>query len=292
MRFQFIEVEKAFFPVAVLCDVLDVSRSGFYAWRDRPPSARVQEDERLAVAIAAAHSKSGKRYGSPRVHRALRDKGVRVGEKRVARVMRKAKIVGVRKRRFRRTTDSAHTSPIAPNLLQRKFHAPRPNQAWVGDVTYIATGEGWSYLAILLDLHSRRIVGWAMSESNDTDLALEALRRACASRRVVPAGLVHHTDRGSPYASDDYRAALAARGMLQSMSRKGDCWDNAVAESFFSTLRAELTDHCYYATARAAERSIGSYIDGFYNLERLHSHLKYVSPTKFELMAHNEAISA
>lgn len=292
MRFQFVEVEKAFFPVTVLCEVLDVSRSGFYAWRRRKPSARLQRDAKLVVAITAAHTKSGKRYGSPRVHRALRAKGIRVGEKRVARLMRDGKIVGVRKRRFRRTTDSAHASPIAPNILDRNFRAVRPNEAWVGDVTYIATGQGWSYLAVLLDLHSRRVVGWAMSESNDTALALQALHRACDCRRAVRAGLVHHTDRGSPYASDDYRSALAALGMVQSMSRKGDCWDNAVAESFFSTLRAELVDHQYYATVRAAQRSIGDYIERFYNLERLHSHLDYVSPIEFELMTHNEAIAA
>jgi putative transposase len=161
-----------------------------------------------------------------------------------------------------------------------------------GDVTYIATGEGWSYLVVLLDLFSRRVVGWAMSSTNDTALALAALKCAVGSRRSVPAGLVHHTDRGSPYASDNYRAALAEHGMIQSMSRTGDCWDNAVAESFFATLRAELVDHETYATARAAERSIGHYIESFYNVERLHSHLDYVSPIEFELKTLVAAIAA
>lgn len=281
--FDLIEAEKANYPVEVLCAALGVSRSGFYASRKRAPSARVQADAQLAVEISAAHKKSHKRYGSPRVHRALRRKGIRVGKKRVERVMREKGIVARQKRRFRRTTDSKHASPIAPNLVQREFEPKGPNQLWAGDVTYIATAMGWVYLAVLLDLFSRRVVGWAMSATNDTELALAALYRAVRSRGAVPSGLVHHTDRGSPYASDDYRKALAALGMVASMSRKGDCWDNAVAESFFSTLRAELVDDERYATPEAAERSIGEYIEQFYNLERLHSHLDYVSPIEFEL---------
>ncbi|AKV01325.1 Mobile element protein [Labilithrix luteola] len=189
----------------------------------------------------------------------------------------------LQKRRFRRTTDSSHDSPIAPNIVARDFAPATANEVWAGDVTYIATGEGWGYLAILLDLHSRRVVGWALSATNDTQLALAALRRAVASRHCIPAGLVHHTDRGSPYASADYRAALDAYGMTASMSRRGDCWDNAVSESFFATLRAELVDHENYATRRAAEKAIGDYIDRFYNVERLHSFLDYVSPIEFEL---------
>lgn len=242
MIYAFVEAEKASFPIQVLCEVLKVSRSGFYAWRQRPPSAREKRDEQLATEIAAAHAKSQRRYGSPRVHRALRRKGIRVGKKRVARLMRKSGLVARPKRRFRRTTDSKHTSPIAPNVVARDFEPGAPNQAWAGDVTYIATNEGWAYLAVLLDLFSRRVVGWALGESNDTNLAVKALERAVAARSALPAGLAHHTDRGSPYASDDYRAALSAHGTLPSMSRKGDCWDNAVAESFFATLRTELID--------------------------------------------------
>jgi len=292
VKFALIEAEKAHFPLTVLCEVLEVSRSGFYAWRSRPPSIRATEDARLVDEIVAAHGKSGERYGSPRVHRALRRKGVRVGEKRVARLMREKGLEGRRKRRFKRTTDSNHTNPVAPNLLARDFKPAGPNQTWAGDVTYIATGEGWSYLAVLLDLFSRRVVGWAMSSSNDTNLALDALRRAVQSRRIIPAGLIHHTDRGSPYASEDYRAALDSFGMVQSMSRKGDCWDNAVSESFFATLRAELVDHVTYANARVAENSIGEYIERFYNVERLHSHLDYVSPVEFELTSRSRAIAA
>jgi transposase InsO family protein len=283
VKFDLIEAEKANFPVAVLCAVLEVSRSGFYARRNRPPSARAQADAQLAVEISAAHKKSHRRYGSPRVHRALRRKGIRVGKKRVERLMHDKGIVARQKRRFRRTTNSKHASPIAPNLVGRDFEPKATNELWAGDVTYIATEAGWVYLAVLLDLFSRRVVGWAMSSTNDTELALAALYCAVRGRGTVLSGLVHHTDRGSPYASDDYRRALAACGMVASMSRKGDCWDNAVAESFFATLRAELVDDERYATRNAAEISIGDYIERFYNLERLHSHLDYVSPIEYEL---------
>jgi transposase InsO family protein len=196
--FELVDAEKAHFPVQVLCEVLDVSRSGFYAWKTRAPSARQKSDDRLAVEIAATHAKSKKRYGSPRVHRALRKKGICVGKKRIARLMREKGIVARQKRRFRRTTDSNHANPIAPNVVARDFEPAGPNQVWAGDVTYVATAEGWAYLAVLLDLFSRRVVGWAMSETNDTELALAALARAVCSRHFVPAGLVHHTDRGSP----------------------------------------------------------------------------------------------
>jgi putative transposase len=290
--FELVDAEKAKYPIAVLCEALDVSRSGFYAWARRPPSARSQADARLTVEIVATHEKSRKRYGSPRVHRALRRKGVRVGEKRVARLMRRNGLVARQKRRFRRTTDSSHTNPVAPNVVARDFEPRAPNHVWAGDVTYIATGEGWSYLAVLLDLYSRRVVGWAMSATNDTDLALAALQRAVRGRHLLPPGLVHHTDRGSPYASSDYRAALIEHAMVASMSRTGDCWDNACAETFFATLRAELVDDERYSTRRHAERSISEYIEGFYNVERLHSHLDYVSPIEFELKAHVATIAA
>jgi transposase InsO family protein len=292
VKFELVLAEKAHFPVTVLCDVLGVSRSGFYAWVARPPSARSKSDAQLTVEITAVHEKSDRRYGSPRVHRALRKKGVRVAKKRVARLMKKKGLIARQKRRFRRTTNSNHDSPIAPNLVARDFQPAALNQVWAGDVTFIATREGWSYLAVLLDLCSRRVVGWAMSESNDTDLATRALRRAIHARRQTLVGLVHHTDRGSPYASDEYRQALAAHGMVQSMSRKADCWDNAVAESFFATLRAELVDDVTYTTRSQAERAIGDYIDRFYNLERLHSHLDYVSPVEYELRSRNTALAA
>jgi transposase InsO family protein len=290
--FELVDAEKATYPVDILCAVLGVSRSGYYAWKKRPPSARSKSDARLAVEIAATHERSRKRYGSPRVHRALRRRGLRVGKKRIERLMREKGIVGRQKRRFRRTTDSTHANPIAPNVVQRQFDPGAPNRVWAGDVTYIATDEGWAYLAVLLDLYSRRIVGWAMSATNDTELALKALRRAVQNRGRVPVGLVHHTDRGSPYAADDYRRALAAHAMVASMSRKGDCWDNAVSESFFATLRAELVDGERYPSRAAAERSIAGYIERFYNVERLHSYLDYVSPIEFELRTRETPIAA
>ena len=291
MKFAFIEASEVAFPIRAMCEVLGISPSGYYAWRRRPEPERTKRDAQLAVEIAAEHKRSRGIYGSPRVHRGLRARGVRVSRKRVERLMRKNGIKGRQKRRFRRTTDSKHTQPIAPNVLDRKFDPSRPNEAWAGDVTFVATGEGWLYLAVLLDLFSRRVIGWALSDTNDRALALEALNRALRLRHP-PRGLVHHTDRGSPYASEDYRNALAEHGMKQSMSRTGDCWDNAVAESFFATLRAELIDHETYGSVSAAEQSIGDYIEKFYNVERLHSHLDYVSPIEFELKSHIAAIAA
>jgi transposase InsO family protein len=282
VKFAFIRVEKAQFPVSVLCDVLDVSRSGFYAWLTRPLAERTTDDARLTIEIGTAHKRLRGIYGSPRIHRELKAKGHRVGKKRIERLMRENGIQGRQKRRFRRTTDSKHAQPVAPNVLDRDFATDAPNEAWVTDVTYVATDEGWLYLAAILDLFSRRVVGWATSAINDRALALDALRAAVRLRRPLP-GLVHHSDRGSPYASDDYRDALRARGIVASMSRKGDCWDNAVAESFFATLRAEHLDHVRFETRAAAAASLTDYIDGFYNTVRRHSYLDYVSPIEFEL---------
>ena len=291
MKFEFIRAEKASYPVAVLCGVLDVSRSGYHAWCKRPPSPRKSSDAQLAVQVAAVHKRSRRAYGSPRVHAELQAHGVRVGRKRVERLMRENGLEARRKRRFRRTTDSKHSQPIAPNLLGRAFDVTAPNEVWVTDVTAIWTLEGWLFLAVMLDLYARRVVGWAMSASNDTRLALEALRQALRTREP-PRGVLHHSDRGSPYASADYRAALTARGFIASMSRKGDCWDNAVAESFFGTLRAELVDHERYATHAQAYASIVDYIDTFYNIERRHSHLGYVNPIEFELRSKTVRVAA
>lgn len=291
MKFAFIEASEVAFPVRTICRVLGISSSGYYAWRRRPESARVKQDAQLAVEIAAEHKRSRGIYGSPRVHRGLRARGVRASRKRIERLMRQNGIKGRQKRRFRRTTDSKHTHPIAPNLLERNFDPSRPNETWAGDVTFVATGEGWLYLAILLDLFSRRVIGWALSDTNDRALALEALNQALRLRHP-PRGLVHHSDRGSPYASGDYRAVLEEAGIVASMSRTGDCWDNAVSESFFATLRAELLDHERYETHAAAITSIGEYIDGFYNPQRRHSHLDYVSPIEFELRAQVAALAA
>lgn len=281
MKFAFIAQEVAF-PVETMCGVLNVSRSGYYAWKRRPKPAREKADAQLAAQVAAVHQRSRTTYGSPRVHAELKARGVRVGRKRIERLMRESGLEGRRKRRFKRTTDSKHDGPIASNVLARKFDVVEPNRAWVTDVTAISTDEGWLFLAAILDLYSRRVVGWATSSNNDTVLALNALQAALTTRKPSP-GLVHHSDRGSPYASDNYRAKLREHGVRRSMSRKGDCWDNAVAESFFATLRAELVEHVRYSTRQAATTSVGDYIDNFYNVERRHSHLGYLNPIEFEL---------
>jgi len=291
MRFVFIAAEKALYPVRLLCEVLEVSRSGFYAWVDRPAPPKTTADARLVVEIRAALVRGRGAYGSPRVHRELRAHGIRVSRKRIERLMRENGIVARQKHRFVHTTDSRHAHPIAPNLLDRHFDPKAANEVWAGDVTYIATGEGWLYLAVLLDLFSRRVVGWATSAVNDRELALEALRRALRSRRPAR-GLVHHTDRGSPYASDEYRQALVDRGISASMSRTGDCYDNAVAESFFATLKAEHVDYEDFATRAVGTASIGDYVESFYNTARRHSHLGYVSPIEFELRSQTAALAA
>ena len=283
MRFLFIRAEKASYPLTVLCRVLKVSRSGYYAFEKRGPSKRESADRELTVQIKEVHQRSRRTYGSPRVHRELREgRRQRVGRKRVARLMQAAGIVGRHRRKFCRTTDSSHGLPVAANLLDRQFEMTRPNQGWVGDVTYIRTVAGWVYLAVILDLFSRRVVGYALSRRNDTQLALAALE-AGIKCRALPLGLLHHTDRGSPYASDEYQAALKASGIVCSMSRRGDCWDNAVAESFFSTLKGDLVLDDPELTPELARAQVVDYIDNFYNPERRHSTLDYSSPIEYEL---------
>jgi putative transposase len=291
VKFDFIRAEKAFYPVEMLCEVLGVSRSGYYAYVKRPLCSRARQDARLSVEIAAVHARSRRTYGSPRVHAELKKSGFLVGKKRVERLMRERGVVARQKRRFRHTTNSNHKRPIAPNVLERAFKTEAPNEAWVTDVTYIDTEEGWAYLAVIEDLYSRRVVGFAMSAQNDTELALAALRRALKGRHPE-AGLIHHSDQGSTYASEDYQAELRKYGLVASMSRRGDCWDNAVAESFFATLRAELVDHERYVTRAAAETSIREYIEEFYNVQRRHSTLGYLSPVEFELRGLVAAMAA
>ncbi len=291
MEFDFIAAKEVAFPVATMCRVLGVSPSGYYACKSRPPSKRLADDARVAAEVAAAHKASRGIYGSSRVHRELKATGLKVGKKRVERLMNEKGLRGRSKKRFVCTTDSKHDDPVAPNVLERRFETTTPNEAWVGDVTYIATAQAWLFLAVLLDLFSRRVVGWATSDTNDTTLALAALDHAVRSRRPN-AGLIHHTDRGSPYASEDYRAALAARGLVASMSRTGDCYDNAVAESFFASLKAEWVDYEDYADHDVGHASVGEYIERFYNPTRRHSHLGYVSPIEFELRSQLAALAA
>ena len=282
MRFAFVAVEKALDPVRLLCRCLEVSRAGFYAWQRRPISVRAREDAGLCVEIAASHTESRRTYGSPRILRDLRERGRRVSRKRVARLMRQQGLAGRRRRRFQRTTDSNHPFPVAANVLMRDFRVEAPNLAWVTDITYIWTAEGWLYLATILDLFSRRVVGFAMREHVTRELALDALSQALGSRPETR-DLVHHSDRGSQYASHDYRRALEQAGITCSMSRRGNCWDNAVVESFFGTLKTELVHEREFATRAAAKIEITEYIEGFYNSRRRHSSLGYVSPLMFEL---------
>ncbi len=276
-----IHAERENIPVARACRVLGVSRSGYYRWLAAEPSVRSLDDARLGAEIVDVFQRHRGRYGAPRIQRALVRRGPRPSKKRVARVMRKLGLRAHTPRRFRRTTDSRHTKRIAPNLLGRNFTARRPNQVLAGDITYIATSDGWLYLAVLLDLHSRRVVGWAMSDRIDTELALSALRMAATTRALTP-GWIHHTDRDCRYGSDDYLAELKRLGARPSMSRKGDCWDNAVSESFFATLEKELLALHPLRTRYETRRDVADYIDSYYNLVRLHSHLDYVSPIEFE----------
>ncbi len=282
MRFEFIHAEKASFPVRTLCRVLKVSRQGYYAWANRSPSERAREDQAIGEKIESIHAKSRGTYGSPRVHRALK-KQRPISRRRVARIMRERGLTGRRPARFRRTTDSDHGQPIAENVLDRDFQADASDQKWVGDITYVWTGEGWLYVAVLIDLFSRRVVGWAIDSHMRAELTVRALKMALGRRRP-PADLVHHTDRGSQYASKEYRAVLADAGMTCSMSRKGNCWDNAVAESFFATLKKELIHRYQWVERADARNAVAEYIEVFYNNHRLHSSLGYASPAEFEAL--------
>jgi putative transposase len=290
MSHAFIRGHVAAFPVQVMCEVLGVSRSGYYAWAGRPESARAAADRDLAAQIRVAHEASRGRYGSARVHAELRAHGRRVGRKRVARLMRGMGLSARRKRRFRRTTDSAHAFPVAPNLLGRDFTASAPGRVWLADLTYLRTAEGWLYLAVVLDLFSRRVVGWAMADHLGHELALAALDLALARERPAP-GLMHHSDRGVQFAAHEYRERLKQHGMLCSMSRKGDCWDNAPMESFFATLKGELLEERDYPTRDEARADVFQYVEGFYNRRRLHSGLGYLTPEQ-KLAAFQAAASA
>jgi putative transposase len=284
MSYQIIETNREVGSVERLCGALGVSVSGYYAWRKRPTSQHQQTDEVLLKEIQAASQAGRGLYGSPRIHAALRQQGVHCSRKRVARLMRQQGIHSRRRPKRRvRTTDSRHDRPVAPNRLQRDFSAEAPNEKWVGDILGIWTDEGWLYLAALLDTYSRFIVGWAMSAYRDETLVTTALRMALA-RRELPehTDLIQHTDRGSQYTADDYLALLKAQGILVSMSDKGNPYDNAMMESFFSTLRAELTDLEGFSTRQAAQTALFEFIEVFYNRQRLHSSLGYRSPLAFE----------
>jgi putative transposase len=280
VKFALIEAEKASFPVATLCRALRVSRPGFYGWRRRPESARSREDRRLAVLVRESHERSRKTYGSPRVHADLGAQGERVSRKRVIRLMQDQKLKARVRRRYKCTTMSDHDLPVAPNLLDRRFEADAPNERWVGDTTELRVGDsGRLFLASILDLFSRFVVGWALSAVNDRKLVIKALEMALR-RRCPDSGLLHHSDQGSPYASEDYQKELATRRITCSMSRRGNCYDNAAMESWFSTFKSELGES-FESYADAKERSF-DYIEVFYNQQRRHSTLGYLTPAEFE----------
>jgi len=283
VRYAFIARHRSIWRVSRMCRVLKVSRSGFHEWHERRPSARAIEDERLTVRIRSFHALSGCTYGSPRIYRDLVEAGERVGENRVARLMRRAGIEALRRKK-RRPVDEG-TRPecaLAGNVLDRDFNAPAPNVKWVADFTYIDTAEGWLYLAVVLDLFSRRIIGWSMKAEMTAQLVMDALTMALW-RRGRPNELVHHSDQGSQYSSEDFQRLLAHHGIACSMSRKGDCWDNAAMESFFASLKKErVYPKARYGTRDEARADIFDYIEAFYNPQRRHSKLGHISPAEFE----------
>jgi transposase InsO family protein len=268
-----------------MCRVLGVSRSGYYTWVKREPSQHASTDARLRVEVRAAHRASRGIYGAPRVHQELREDGVRCARKRVARLMREEGLRSKVARRFRpATTDSSHSHPIAPNTLNRRFSVkeiPGVDQRWAGDITYLPTGEGWLFLAVVLDLKSRRVVGWSMGTTLESELAQSALHMALKARRP-DAGLLHHSDRGVQYAAGDYRDVLARHGIEASMSRRGNCWDNAVVESFFASLEKELITGADWQSRSQARVDVFEWIEVWYNRRRRHSSLGYLSPVEYE----------
>jgi putative transposase len=281
MRYQLIQEQAKEHSVARLCQALEVSRAGYYGWLKSPESQQKREDRRLLAQIRTVYGQSRRRYGSPRVHAELHSTGIRCGRKRVARLMRQDRLCARPRRRFKVTTQSEHSHPVPDNRLQRQFAVEAPDTCWAADITYLWTEEGWLYLAVLLDLCSRRIVGWSTSHRLEEGLTLRALDQALADRRPAR-GLLHHSDRGSQYASRAYRQKLAHRGIEASMSRRGNCWDNAPVESFFSTLKTELFAGRVPRSRRQAQSELFEYIEVFYNRRRRHSALGYQTPGEFE----------
>lgn len=282
MKFDWIHGHRQQFQVRLMCKTLNVTPGGYYQWRDRPPSVAARRREKIVQQIRQSHEQSRGLYGSPRVHADLKAAGVSVCENTVARYMREAGIVSKIKRRFRLvTTDSRHDSPVAANLLDRQFAADFPDRKWCCDITYVATGEGPLYLAAVIDCCTRRIIGWAMADHLRAELCIDALEMA-VQRRRPPAGLLHHSDRGVQYASEAYRSFLQRHGLVASMSRTGNCYDNALMESFFGTFKTELVYQENYLTREQTRRSIFEYIEVFYNRQRRHSAIGYQSPEAFE----------
>jgi transposase InsO family protein len=272
---------KKTYPLTLLCQVMRVSRSGFYSWKNREKSPRQQEQERLIPKVKTIHHQSKSSYGARRISTELKAQGESCGRTKAGTLMKLAGVEAKQKRKFKATTDSKHNLPVAPNLLDRNFKTASPDIVYCGDITYIWTGEGWLYLAVVLDLFSRQIVGWSMSNRINKELVINAFRMALWRRRPE-AGLIFHSDRGSQYCSKKFQKMLTDNGMLSSMSRKGDCWDNSVAESFFGSLKTERVFGEHYSTREEARRDIVDYIEMFYNSKRRHSYLGYLSPKEFE----------
>lgn len=279
--YELIEAEKANFATTLLCEALGVSRSGYYEWRGCRFSERDRTNEKIVTHIRSVHAEHKRRYGSPRMTDELKSRGLNVNRKRIERLMRRHALAACFPRKFRRTTDSNHNEAVAPNLLGQQFCATARDQIWVGDITYIWTLEGWAYLAVLIDLHSRRAVGWAMGKTLSKDLAIRALTAAIAARKPAP-GLIHHTDRGGQYVSSAYKKVLRQHGIVASMSGKGNCYDNAVAESFFATLKKELIHRVVFESRSHAYRETIGFITRYYNVKRRHSANGNVSPMEFE----------
>lgn len=285
MIYRFIDENRSLWPVRLQCRVLGVAASGYYAAKEREPSQRSIANQNLFQDILRVYWESGRRYGIRKVYRALRDGGLSVSRWRVEKLMQANNLRSITRKRVRvRTTDSNHNLPVAANVLDRNFGTLGPNEKWVSDITFVPTEEGWLYLAVILDLYSKKIVGWAMRDHMKTELVLAALMMAL-QRQKPASGFIHHSDRGSQYASLAYQDALRAAGAIPSMSRKGNCWDNAPAESFFRTLKTELVHHKHYATKEDAKRDLFAYIEGFYNTRRIHSSIGYVTPLQMELNA-------
>jgi len=282
MKYHFISDHREIYRVGRMCNVLDVSRSGYYAWLHRPESLRKKANRNLVTRIRVIHGQKRKTYGSPRIHQELNGNGVKCSRNRVARIMKQEGIRAVVPRKYKATTDSKHNLPVAPNLLKQDFDIKEPNKVWLADITYISTLEGWLYLAAVMDLGCRRIKGWSMSTRLTKELALDALKMAICNNPVTT-GIIHHSDRGSQYASTDYQKLLADKGMIPSMSRKANCWDNAPMESFFHTLKTEWVYGLKYHTRQEAKASLFEYIELFYNRQRRHSALQYMNPCQYEL---------
>ena len=281
MMFRFIDEQRRYHSVEKMAGLLGISRGGYYAWRQRPKSVRALDDERLVASIEAIQEQVKHRYGSLRITEALARAGSSVGHNRVARLMREHELGRRPRKRYRSTTNSAHTHPVAENVVNREFEVPEMNRVWSSDITYVATAEGWLYLCVVIDLYSRKVIGWAMKATMQAQLVVDALMMALMRRRR-PSGVIFHSDRGSRYASETVRRCVRRHGLVQSMSRKGNCWDNAPTESFFSTLKNELCGAEAFVTRAQARQEIFEYIEIFYNRMRLHSTLGYLSPAAFE----------